>query len=381
MSPDGRNEKVTVVVPVYNAEKYLHECVESLLKQTLREVEFIFVDDGSQDNSVSVLEDYKARDKRIKIFHQQNLFAGVARNNGFSHASGKYVIFLDSDDFFEPCMLEKAYLAAEQSGAQIVAFDFFEYDDVTKQVSEYKLLSNKYKGGLLKSETREKFITELKGVPWNKLILREFIENEHLEYQALRNTNDEFFNKMAVILADRIYYLKMPLVYYRKNNNQSLRGSREKDLTCGISCAVALRREIKKRGITASSAITICDNISKCVLYLALDTKFDYENAKSTYKFAKENLIHGLFENKEDYPKDAMLCNLLLSQTYEEYLFLENRRLNGIVKNQSERIGESVSKKSKAYKVGRAVMFIPGLLSKMQAKILLKLREGMAFFR
>ena len=97
--------KVSVIIPVYNSEDYLQECLDSLLKQTLHEIEIICVDDGSTDGSLQILEKNAANDKRIQILHQENLHAGVARNNGLKAAHGEYVIFLDSDDFFELTLL------------------------------------------------------------------------------------------------------------------------------------------------------------------------------------------------------------------------------------------------------------------------------------
>ena len=100
---------ISVIVPVYNAEKYLPQCVESLLRQTKKEFELIFVDDGSTDRSVEILEQYREKDDRIKILRQKNQYAGVARNNGMSVAKGEYLCFLDSDDHFKPEMLKTAY--------------------------------------------------------------------------------------------------------------------------------------------------------------------------------------------------------------------------------------------------------------------------------
>ena len=101
--------KVSVIMPVYNAETYLEEAIECLICQTLKEIEIICVDDGSTDRSLEILEEYSKRDDRIKILHQRNLYAGVARNNGLKQANGEFVIFLDSDDLFERGLLEKTY--------------------------------------------------------------------------------------------------------------------------------------------------------------------------------------------------------------------------------------------------------------------------------
>ncbi|MBR6222807.1 MAG: glycosyltransferase family 2 protein [Lachnospiraceae bacterium] len=106
--------KVSVIVPVYDAEKYLEQCLDSIVNQTLKEIEIICVDDGSTDSSMEILNRFKENDPRITVLSQQNLFAGVARNNGKSHARGKYLVFWDSDDYFYETALEKMYSQCER---------------------------------------------------------------------------------------------------------------------------------------------------------------------------------------------------------------------------------------------------------------------------
>ena len=93
--------KVSVIIPVYNAEKYLRQCLDSVVNQTLREIEIICVDDGSTDGSLAILQEYAANDARIKVLTQKNQYAGVARNNGMAAAQGKYFAFLDADDYYD----------------------------------------------------------------------------------------------------------------------------------------------------------------------------------------------------------------------------------------------------------------------------------------
>ena len=119
--------KVSVILPVYNASDYLHQCMDSIVGQTLKDIEIICVDDGSTDNSLDILKEYEQKDKRVKVIQQKNAGAGAARNNGLSIATGEYLSFLDSDDFFEPDMLEKAYEKAKGSNAQIVVFRSDQY--------------------------------------------------------------------------------------------------------------------------------------------------------------------------------------------------------------------------------------------------------------
>src|SRR3954470_7921673 len=101
--------KVSVVIPVYNAEKYITECIESLLNQTLKQCEFIFVNDGSSDNSSQIINEFKKKDNRIILINQENQGVSIARNNGLKAASGEYVGFVDADDYIDCEMYETIY--------------------------------------------------------------------------------------------------------------------------------------------------------------------------------------------------------------------------------------------------------------------------------
>ncbi len=121
MAENAANEiKVSVIMPIYNVEKYLRDSLDSVLGQTLRDIEVICIDDGSPDASVEILEEYRSRDDRVKILRQQNSGAGKARNNGLEHAKGKYISFLDADDKYpDSDVLEKLVSAAERHGVSI----------------------------------------------------------------------------------------------------------------------------------------------------------------------------------------------------------------------------------------------------------------------
>lgn len=112
--------KVSIIVPIYNVEKYLPQCVESLINQTLKDIEIILVDDGSPDKSGQIAEEYAKKDKRIKVVHQENAGLGPARNSGIENATGEYIGFVDSDDWANSGMFEKLYNVAQKENADIV---------------------------------------------------------------------------------------------------------------------------------------------------------------------------------------------------------------------------------------------------------------------
>ena len=115
-----KHPRVSVVVPIYNVEPYLKKCVESLLSQTLEDIEILLVDDGSPDRCGEIADEYAAREPRVKAFHQKNAGLGPARNTGIEHATGEYVGFVDSDDWVDSQMFERLYSAAAKCDADIV---------------------------------------------------------------------------------------------------------------------------------------------------------------------------------------------------------------------------------------------------------------------
>ena len=112
--------EISIIVPVYNAAAYLRKSLDSIVNQSYRDIEFIFVDDGSCDDSLAILKEYEAADKRVTVLHQENRGAGAARNYGMSVAGGKYLLFLDCDDIFETSMVEKMHSRAETDNTDVL---------------------------------------------------------------------------------------------------------------------------------------------------------------------------------------------------------------------------------------------------------------------
>ena len=115
---------VSVIVPVYNVEEYLRKCIDSIVAQTLKDIEIILVDDGSTDGSGTICDEYASQDKRVRVVHKINGGLSSARNTGIEAASAPFLMFIDSDDWVEPNFCEKPYLAAKNNNADLVLFSF-----------------------------------------------------------------------------------------------------------------------------------------------------------------------------------------------------------------------------------------------------------------
>ena len=201
--------KVSVIVPVYNVEKYLERCIKSLVNQTLQDIEIILVDDGSTDSSKIIIEKYlNLHKEKIKYHYKKNGGLSSARNYGIPHAKGEYIAFLDSDDYIEPTMYEEMYNVAKKENSDMVECDFiWEYPD--KQKYDCGQIYNSKKEALEKARV----------VAWNKLIKRDILEKEKIEFPfGLRYEDVEFFYKLVPSL-NKISFVKSYFIHYVQRDN------------------------------------------------------------------------------------------------------------------------------------------------------------------
>ncbi len=236
--------KISVVMPVHNAGTYLKQSLDTLLLQTLSEVEFICVDDGSTDDTLSILTAYAAKDRRICIIHQENAGAGAARNNGLTHAKGEYLSILDADDFYEPDMLEKAYAAAKSDDLDVIVFGCDRYIEDTgcylphRTSISWKLLPKRQP--FASDDVPQDIFRLFVGWSWDKLFKRSFIQAHQLQFQVQRTTNDMLFVMSALIMAKRIAVIPDVLVHHRETEG-TLSVTREKSWHCFYDALTALK--------------------------------------------------------------------------------------------------------------------------------------------
>lgn len=310
--------KVSVVIPVYNEEKYLYECLESIRMQTLQEIEVILVDDGSTDSSVDIIHEYIRKDSRFLLKQQKNLYAGIARNNGMKDAKGEYIIFLDADDFFIDTMLEELYSKAKQTDADMVICDAYNIDCDTRKISEPSCY--------LKSEylLKEKDVFSYKDIPeriyqittpapWNKFIKTELIPEANVEFQGTKRANDVFFISIILAYAKKIAILDKRLLYYRMNNINSLQGMNVKEnISYDFYTAyIAVGEELKNRRIYETVSISLINQCwSSC--YSFIKRQKYLTNFSNIYHFLKDKAFKELNIQK--------LTSESFYSGYEEYL-------------------------------------------------------------
>ncbi len=203
--------KISAIMPVYNVEKFIGKCIESLQAQTLTEWELIAVDDGSPDNSGAICDEYAKNDSRITVIHKENGGAPSARNTAIPQAKGEYLYFVDSDDWAEPTMFEDMYKMAKENNAQLVVAGFFidTYHSDTEFYTQKQTLPTKEFASQreFREYAHKMFDKNLLYTPWNKLFERKFIMDNDIRF---RNTFwDDFpFNLDVVRDVERVVLLE-----------------------------------------------------------------------------------------------------------------------------------------------------------------------------
>ncbi len=217
--------KVSVIVPVYNVEDYLEECIDSILNQSLKDIEIICVDDGSTDRSYEILLELQKKDNRLIILRQKNEYAGTARNKGIEIAQGEYLVFLDSDDFFEENLLKDMYDACIRENADVCVCDADNYDNATHKYFDtgyYWRDALPVATSFSKKELGVNTFLFCYPMPWNKMFRKSLIDRYQLRFQKIRKTNDLGFVYLAIACAEKITVVDEKLIHYRVGLSNSL---------------------------------------------------------------------------------------------------------------------------------------------------------------
>ncbi len=203
--------KVSVVVPVYNVEDFLRECLDSIVNQSLKDIEIICVNDGSTDNSLDILYEYQNNDNRITVISQENGGHAVATNVGMKKSRGKYLFLMDSDDILELNALEDTYNLAEEKNADFVIFKAINYDDINDNYYETENYSmNKVyarvKDDIFTYKDVEDLMFNMSVTPWSKLYRRDFIEEHEIIFPEGLIFEDNVFFWKVLFNAERICF-------------------------------------------------------------------------------------------------------------------------------------------------------------------------------
>lgn len=288
--------KVSVVVPIYNVEKYIKKCMDSLVNQTLQEIQIIFVNDGSTDESGNIAKEYASKyPNKIIYLEKENGGLSDARNFGMRYAEGEYIAFLDSDDYVENTMYEEMYNKALQENSDYVECDFlWEYPDKTKKDKR-----NSY-------DNKKEMLTNVRVVAWNKLIKREILEKNNISFpKGLRYEDIEFTYKLIPYL-NKVSYVDKEFVHYVQRNNSIANVQNER----------------------TAEVFTIFDNIIKYY-----QEKGFYEEYKEELEYSYSRILLCSSLKRICKIKDSKTRKKLIKETFEKLyqqfpLWKENKILN-----------------------------------------------------
>lgn len=209
--------KISVIVPVYKAENYLHRCVDSLLAQTFTNFEVLLIDDGSPDRSGEICDEYAQKDDRVRVFHKENGGVSSARNVGIDNALGEYTIHTDPDDWVEPNMLDELYKKAQEEDADMVFCDYY-MNKPLKQTYKSQCPTSLYDIQLL----RKDFINKLHGSTWNKLIRAICYKQQNIRFnESIAFCEDKLFILEILKHINRVSYMNQAFYHYDQLTNKN----------------------------------------------------------------------------------------------------------------------------------------------------------------
>ena len=305
---------ISIIVPIYNAEKYLKKCIDSLVNQTKKEIEIILINDGSTDSSERIIKEYK--DERIKYFKNKNQGIGKTRNFGIEKATGKYLLFVDSDDYLDKNACEKLYNKIENDSLDLLVYDFYrEFDNGKKE--EEKL----QKFDISNLKENPKLLLNINLSPWNKLYKTEVIKGNNTKFVENLKYEDAPFVVEAIINSKRIGKLDESLYYYmiHSNSETTIRDKRIFDILEIVDIIRKKEKKLKSDSInevldTLTISILMNYNIqqrmqkNKKVGMEFIDKSFEYlqrniPSYKNNVYFKDRNMLKSIIEKNKQISK------------------------------------------------------------------------------
>ena len=314
--------KISVIVPVFNSSEYVGRCIESVLNQTYDNYELILVDDGSTDNSLSIMEKYSKKDKRIKILTQKNSGPGLARNFGINNATGDYIVFIDSDDYIDNTYLE----LLSNKNEDVVFIDVNQVNAKFEKIKEEHIspYSSKSKDYIIRSQLTGK-------IPWGgvrKAVKRKLLVDNQIYYSNLQIGEEALYSFLILYNAQSYSFLnKCVYSYVNRDNSQS----KKKDDDPWGPVYITMKNKLKELGIYNEYANTLNSFLitstmvslyrkSSCVSYK------DFKNKNINNKlFFDENFDNNIEIDKTSLKKSILLLYYLykLNMVFPLYLLFK----------------------------------------------------------
>lgn len=324
------NDVVSVIVPIYNVENYIHRCLDSIIEQNYSNLEIILVDDGSQDKSGLICEDYVKRDSRIKVIHKKNEGLGFARNSGLDIASGKYVTFIDGDDYIGKLHIEQMVSLIEKTGTDTCMGGY-------TKVYKNRNISHKniFNGLVIKENIKDRILPRMCGADEKGndfiemsvcmvLFSNEVIKKNHIRFVSEREfvSEDLMFNFNYYPLSKGVCISNIDDYFYCDNQGSLTTKYRIDRFTSQIKLYDYLFEKAKRLGIEKECKNRLQNTVIAIARY----------SVKLEYKFAKENTMKIARKRVKN-----ICCNSTLENIFEEYndrgIKYSSRAVNFLIKN------------------------------------------------
>ncbi len=291
------------IVPVYNVEKYLKECIDSLISQTYKNFEIILVDDGSKDNSGRICDEFAEHDSRIKVIHKENGGASSTRKVGANNATGEYIVCVDADDWAESTYLENFANAIDSHRPDIVLCEFYNDDGIGKTYNPMIFREGLYNRENIEKEIFPYLIENINGKYisnniWAKAIKRELYVN----YQSLVDDSIKFGEDIAIIKpciykSNTLYIIKKPLYNYRFNPSSITKSRKPRSWTEPKIRNIYIEKQIDM------SAFDFKEQIYRLTVHSVFNVAESQFNRKEKYSVIAKNIKQNL---KDEYYKEAI---------------------------------------------------------------------------
>lgn len=292
----SKGHTVSLIIPVYNSARYLRQCMDSVIGQTYEELEIICINDGSTDDSLTILEEYAGRDERIRIFSKGNEGKGAAsaRNLGLKNATGEYVQFIDSDDFFESDMVESLIVKAMDTGAEVVLCSGQMFDDEKQCVSGRLPHPDLYYAPDMESFSWKdcpEYICEIAdNYAWNKLFRRQLLIDYGLSFTPIPISDDQDISMIAPIVAKQVAVVDRALINYRVGTGTSQCDSQTRHPEAAYEGTYSVVSRLKELGV--------------------------YEDVKQSYLNVAVRLMREFFDRMTEIDKAEFLYNRYRSEIF-----------------------------------------------------------------
>lgn len=359
-----KTPKVSIVVPVYNVENYLRQCLDSIVNQTLKEIEIICVDDGSTDASPDIIKDYMVKDSRIKMITKTNSGYGNSMNRGFDAAEGEYIGIVESDDYADANMFERLYEIAHSNELDVVKSGYYCYYTVPKERNEKVEIVSKSMEKVtfcpacdFRAPMEMVAFFNIKPTIWSAIYRKEFIRENGIRFNETPGASyqDASFNFKVMALAKRVQLSREAFLHYRQDNMNSSVNSKGK-IFCVCDEYAEMQRFLDGNPYNRG----VLEFVNKRLKYDSYIWNFERLDKKYKYLFIERAAL----EFKEDFEKGSMNPKYFEDYKWEDVKKLVEDPIGYYTEKALNQPGYSAKelreiKASYSYKIGRAITFLP----------------------